>query len=118
MQLCKNIGDFINQIASAEALALLLGDLNIHDTDSRGIQIIRETANMSDPWTDTGTSQRYTWNNWFQPTWSNDTIDWILYRRPLKAPFIRRCEYNEDGEYPSDHTPVYTRLNMDRETTP
>ena len=38
------------------------------------------------------------------------TIDWILYCHPLMAHFVKICEYNFDGEYPSDHTPVYMLL--------
>ncbi|MGD8238202.1 MAG: endonuclease/exonuclease/phosphatase family protein [Armatimonadota bacterium] len=113
VQLCKNVGDYINQVAGTDAIAMLVGDLNIHDSDSKGIRIIRDTAGMSDPWTDTGTPQRYTWNYWFNPTWSGDTVDWILYRRPLKGQSVMRPDYNVDGEYPSDHTPVFSVLGVE-----
>ena len=113
VQLCKGVGEFINQIAGEQALAMLFGDLNIHDTDSKGIRIIRDTAHMSDPWTDTGTSQHYTWNHWFRPIWSGDTVDWILYRRPLRAQSVQRPDDNVNGEYPSDHTPVCAVLYVE-----
>jgi endonuclease/exonuclease/phosphatase family metal-dependent hydrolase len=100
----------INKTAGEQGLAILTGDLNIHDNDSSGIRILRARARLSDPWTDTGTSQVYTWNYWFQPQWSGHTVDWILYRRPFRARRVERPEYNENGEYPSDHTPVYAAL--------
>ena len=108
--LCTFVGDLINQVAAANALAVLTGDLNIHDNDSKGIQILRDRARLRDPWTDTGTPQKYTWNFWFKPTWSGNTVDWILYRRPLRALRVERPGYNEKGEYPSDHLPVYAPL--------
>jgi len=114
VQLCRNVGNYINRVTGTSAMAILVGDLNIHDSDSQGIQIIRDSAGMSDPWTDTGASQRYTWNHWFRPIWSGDTVDWILYRRPLRGLSVERPDYNVNGEYPSDHTPVCAVLGMQR----
>jgi len=110
VKLCTFVADLINQVAGADGLAILTGDLNIHDHDSKGIQILRDRAKLCDPWTDSGTSQKYTWNFWFKPTWSGNTVDWILYRRPLKALRVERPAYNVDGDYPSDHLPVYAPL--------
>ncbi len=110
VKLCTFVADLINQTAGADGLAILTGDLNIHDNDSKGIQILRDRAKLSDPWTDTGTPQKYTWNFWFRPTWSGNTVDWILYRRPLRALRVERPAYTDDGEYPSDHLPVYAPL--------
>ena len=110
VKICTFVADLINQTAGADSLAILTGDLNIHDNDSKGIQILRDRARLRDPWTDTGTSQKYTWNFWFKPTWSGHTVDWILYRRPLRALRVERPAYSEKGEYPSDHLPVCTLL--------
>jgi len=110
VKLCQFVADCINKTASENSWAILTGDLNIHDNDSSGIQILRERARLSDPWTDTGTSQRYTWNFWFRPVWSGSTVDWILYRRPLRAVRVERPAYTENGQYPSDHLPVCAPL--------
>ena len=110
VKVCTFVANLIHEMAGADSLVILTGDLNIHDNDSKGIQILRERAKLCDPWTDTGTSQRYTWNFWFKPTWSGNTVDWILYRRPLRALRVERPAYNEKGEYPSDHLPVFAAL--------
>jgi len=110
VRLCTFVADLINEVAGADSLAILTGDLNVHDNDSKGIQTLRDRAHLRDPWTDTGTSQKYTWNLWFKPTWSGHTVDWILYRRPLRALGVERPTYNESGEYPSDHLPVCAPL--------
>jgi len=110
VKFCRFVADCIQKTAGESSWAILTGDLNIHDNDSSGIQILRERARLSDPWTDTGASQHYTWNFWFQPTWSGSTVDWILYRRPLRAVRVERPAYNEQGQYPSDHLPVYAPL--------
>ena len=110
VKLCRFVSDCINKTAGEDSWAILTGDLNIHDNDSSGIQILRQRAHMSDPWTDTGTSQQYTWNFWFRPLWSGYTVDWILYRRPLRATRVERSIYSENGQYPSDHIPVYVTL--------
>jgi endonuclease/exonuclease/phosphatase family metal-dependent hydrolase len=110
VKFCRFVADCIHKTAGESSWAILTGDLNIHDNDSSGIQILRERARLSDPWTDTGASQHYTWNFWFQPTWSGSTVDWILYRRPLRAVRVERPGYNEQGQYPSDHLPVYAPL--------
>lgn len=115
VKLCGFVADCINKTAGERSLAILTGDLNIHDDDSSGIRILRERAHLSDPWTDTGTSQRYTWNFWFRPTWSGSTVDWVLYRRPLRATRVERPAHTDKGEYPSDHLPVYVPLVLTRE---
>jgi endonuclease/exonuclease/phosphatase family metal-dependent hydrolase len=112
VRLCQFVSNCINKTAGEHSWAIVTGDLNIHDNDSSGIQILREQAQLSDPWTDTGTSQKYTWNFWFQPTWSGYTVDWILYRRPLRAVSVERPAYNENRQYPSDHIPVYASLTL------
>jgi endonuclease/exonuclease/phosphatase family metal-dependent hydrolase len=112
VRLCQFVSNCINKTAGENSWAILTGDLNIHDNDSSGIQILRERAQLSDPWTDTGTSQKYVWNFWFQPVWSGYTVDWVLYRRPLRALSVERPGYNENGQYPSDHLPVYASLTL------
>ena len=39
-------------------------------------------------------------------------IDWILYRGPWKALEVETVTHNENGRYPSDHFPVFARLEL------
>jgi endonuclease/exonuclease/phosphatase family metal-dependent hydrolase len=41
-------------------------------------------------------------------------IDWVLYRGPWKALEAETVTYQEDGRYPSDHFPVFTKLKLSR----
>lgn len=107
VRICRFVADFINTTAGTDTIAILTGDLNIHDDRSKGIQTIRDVAKLSDPWTDTGTSQMSLGGLWGKKPWSGTTIDWILYRRPLRATKVERPELKWQGEYPSDHLPVY-----------
>jgi len=37
-------------------------------------------------------------------------IDWIMYRGPIKSLYNETVLYNKNGQYPSDHYPVYEKL--------
>jgi len=112
VKICRFTSEFINKTAGKKTLAILTGDLNIHDERTKGIQIIRDVARMCDPWTDTGTSQKCLGGLWRDPKpWSGTTIDWIMYRRPLRAIALERPDFKWQGEYPSDHLPVFARLS-------
>ncbi len=39
-------------------------------------------------------------------------IDWILYKGNLKILKYEEVDYNKDGEYPSDHKPVYVEFEL------
>lgn len=39
-------------------------------------------------------------------------IDWILTRGPIKAALCETVLYNQDGRYPSDHYPVFAKLEV------
>jgi len=110
VKICKFTADFINKTAGKDKIAILTGDLNIHDERTRGIQVLRDTAKLHDPWTDTGASQRSLGGLWGKKPWEGTTIDWIMYRRPLRATKVERPALKWQGEYPSDHLPVFAPL--------
>ena len=114
MKICKFTADFINKTADKDKLAILTGDLNIHDERTKGIQVLRDVAKMSDPWTDTKSSQTSLGGLWGKKPWSGTTIDWIMYRRPLRALKVERPEFKWQEEFPSDHLPVYAPLSTGR----
>ena len=39
-------------------------------------------------------------------------IDWILYRADLEVLHHERIDYNVNGDYPSDHLPVFARFRF------
>ncbi len=39
-------------------------------------------------------------------------IDWVLYKGDVKVIGYERVEYNIDGVYPSDHKPIFVKLNI------
>ena len=114
VRICKFTADFINKTAGKGKLAVLTGDLNIHDDRTKGIQIIRDVAKTSDPWTDTGSSQTSLGGLWGKKPWSGTTIDWIMYRRPLRALAVERPALKWQDEFPSDHLPVFATLTTQK----
>ncbi|KPJ51977.1 MAG: hypothetical protein AMS16_07050 [Planctomycetes bacterium DG_58] len=118
VKICKFTADFINKTAGKDKLAILTGDLNIHSERTEGIQILRDVAKLADPWTDTGASQKSIGGLWGKKPWSGTTIDWILYRRPLRALKVERPTLKWQGEFPSDHLPVYTELSTSKAANP
>jgi len=39
-------------------------------------------------------------------------IDWILYKGPLNVLKYEEVDYNVDGNYPSDHKPIFVEFKI------
>jgi endonuclease/exonuclease/phosphatase family metal-dependent hydrolase len=63
-----------------------------------------ETVQKSGPET---TSSRWTGNT------EGRRIDWILYRGNIRVVEAETVTHNRDGRYPSDHYPVFTKLEIE-----
>jgi len=44
-----------------------------------------------------------------------DGIDWILSKGNVKVLYYENVDYNVDGAYPSDHTPIYVEYKILKE---
>jgi len=108
--LCRFTADFINETAGSKSIALLTGDLNTRESDSDGIRILRDAAGLHHPWEDTGTPLEFTWQGWGAKPYRRETIDWMLYRRPLTAVHVESPGLTGDTAGPSDHLPVCATL--------
>jgi len=115
LDLCRLVADFINRTAEEDSAVVLTGDLNVRDDNSDGIDVLRRRAGLIDPWTDTVTAPAYTWRGWGGEPQSRSTVDWILYRRPLRAVRVERPMPGPNEDAPSDHPPVHAMLASDRE---
>lgn len=109
----RRIADRIAELPE-DSVVLLLGDFNA-------------VAEVSDTWraaTEHGLDDAWTLaqarggppvtSSGFRPPRAGveDRIDWILVGGPLDVRWIETVLYNEEGRYPSDHYPVFARLEI------
>jgi endonuclease/exonuclease/phosphatase family metal-dependent hydrolase len=88
---------------------LLVGDFNAAAKANKAYDILTEGGFFTDAWTgaEAGTFHGFSGK-------ANDLgrIDWIFTRGEVKAEQPEVIRFNKDGQYPSDHYAVATRVKM------
>jgi endonuclease/exonuclease/phosphatase family metal-dependent hydrolase len=94
----------------ADVPFLLTGDFN---APAGGAAHAKFVATLTDAWAASAkrTGPEGTFHG-FRGTPGNARIDWILYRGPWRAVEAETMTANEGGRYPSDHFPVFARLEI------
>ena len=87
------------------------GDFNTDAERSEPWRILTR-AGLADAWisADETKGPELTWSAFKSPSDSVNRIDWLLYRGPLSVKLCETVLYNENGRYPSDHYPVFSRF--------
>jgi len=98
------------------APVVVTGDFNDSAETSPAWTILTEDP-LRDSWLvaqDTA-GPEVTFHNWQRPLdHPQGRIDWILIGGHIEAERVETVAYNENGHYPSDHYPVFTRLSLGR----
>ncbi len=92
-------GDF-NEFEGEPAYQILVGE-----ADWQGI-----SGDLLDPWTELGLPSEGSFHSFTGVAEATTRIDWILHSTgfiPIEAVV---SHYNQDGHYPSDHFPIWARL--------
>lgn len=103
--------DRIEEHAADEPI-IVLGDFNAQAEEDRPWQLLVEGSRMEDAWLMAAETEgpAGTWGGFAPPDPDSSRIDWILISRHFDVAFCETVLYNQDGRYPSDHYPVYARL--------
>ena len=108
----KVIVNEIKKITQSNAAAILAGDFN--EGPSGGVRKnITDNLSLVDPLsmsheTDEGTHHRFSGDNK-----NNERIDWIMVNKLFSCHKYKIIKDNVDGQYPSDHFPVYASLSLE-----
>ena len=108
----KSVDVILARIAKLPAAVpfLMTGDFN---ANAGGPVQQKFLAGLSDAWT--ATTKRVGPEGTFHGFGGKPRegrIDWILYRGPWKAIEVETVTHSENGRYPSDHFPVFARLEL------
>ncbi len=89
---------------------ILTGDFNT-DAGTEPYRLL--TSTLTDAWTaaERRTGPEKTFHG-FRGVPSLGRIDWVLYRGPFRALAAETIDRNEGGRYPSDHFPIWVRLEL------
>jgi endonuclease/exonuclease/phosphatase family metal-dependent hydrolase len=111
----KSADVIVSRIAklSASVPFVMTGDFN---APAGGPVQKKFLETLTDAWTaapaDKRTGPEGTFHG-FRGQPSNARIDWVLYRGPWRVLEAETVTYNQSGQYPSDHFPVFVRLALD-----
>ena len=98
--------------AARRTAVLVCGDFN-SDVDSDAYALLTEGAELRDAWVEAGVEERWPGTfHGFEGRTTTSRIDWVLVGGPARVLQAARVDYNEDGEYPSDHYPVIADLEL------
>ncbi len=91
---------------------IITADFNATAEQSLPWQIL--TKSLTDSWTAAAerTGPPVTWSAFQAPSNEVRRIDWILVNDRVSISLCETVTYNLDGRYPSDHYPVFARLNL------
>jgi endonuclease/exonuclease/phosphatase family metal-dependent hydrolase len=94
---------------------LLVGDFNAVAGKNAAYDILVKDAGLQDTW-ETARERRNgefnSFHNFRGPQSGGQRIDWILVRGTADVTSIEIVTFQQDGQYPSDHFPVLTRLTL------
>lgn len=94
---------------------ILTGDFNCTGGGSPAYDTLVKDAGFSDTWSAAKTRVNESWNSFHgfeKPEQNRIRIDWILTRGAATVEQSEIVTYSKDGQYPSDHFPVVTRLSF------
>ena len=105
------IRDRVEEHAEDESV-IVLGDFNAQAEEDRPWEILVEESRLDDAWLTAVETEgpEGTWSAFAPPEPDSRRIDWILVDRHFNVDLCETVLYNQDGRYPSDHYPVYARL--------
>ena len=94
-----------------KTIVILGGDFNADAERSEPWHILTRGA-LEDAWLSAEEliGPEVTWSGFKSPSDSVKRIDWLLHRGPLSVKLCETVIYNENGRYPSDHYPVFSRF--------
>jgi len=93
---------------------ILLGDFNAAAGANPAYDKLVGAERFTDTWTTAKTrgDPIGTFHNYGGAKMDGARIDWILTRGPVDCLASEVITYNKDGQYPSDHFPVFARLRI------
>lgn len=94
---------------------LLVGDFNA-DAANKAYQILTADGAFADTWTTAKKRLNETTNTFHGyrgPAQGSQRIDWILSRGPVAAESTEIVTFERNGQYPSDHFPVITKVRFE-----
>lgn len=115
-QSAKLMATRLDALGSTEP-TIVTGDFNATGGDSKPWQAFAD-AGYSDSWLKAPERKgpETTWSGFKEPDiLGTKRIDWVLFKGPVEPLYIEAITYNSDGQYPSDHLPVFARLALSKQ---
>ena len=101
-------------VAPAGSAVILLGDFN-NVAEHSDLWRTATASGLDDAWViaDERIGPTITWSEFGPPEeWRDERVDWILVGGPIEVRSAETVLHNEAGRYPSDHYPVFARLEI------
>jgi endonuclease/exonuclease/phosphatase family metal-dependent hydrolase len=95
---------------------IITGDFNAKAGANKAYEILTTENWLTDTWNSAKEKRGEvvaTFNNFRQKIPGDNRIDWILTRNVDAPAWIEIVTCEKDGQYPSDHFPVYTELSLE-----
>jgi endonuclease/exonuclease/phosphatase family metal-dependent hydrolase len=100
----------------ADLPVILVGDFNAAAPTNRAYRMLTQGKFFTDTWLSASERKNEgigTFNGFSGPVKNGARIDWILTRGNISAESAEIFTFSKDGQYPSDHFPIFTRLKLD-----
>lgn len=94
---------------------ILTGDFNAPHRDNKAYSMLTAPGTFTDAWfsAEKRTGRNYaSFHGYEKPISDGPHIDWILSRGPVKSKEAHVVDYQQDGQYPSDHFPITATLEI------